>query len=68
MYFVSKHERLRFKNEGKKGDKKMVLHFVGLILFLSLKGFYCLLFKYIWKVSSYIFTAVCPIRWETLVI
>ena len=66
MYFVSKRERLRFKDEGEKDDKKMFLHFVGLILFLSLKGFYNL--KYIWKVSSYIFTAVCPIRWETLVI
>ena len=66
MYFVSKRERLRFKDEGEKDDKKMFLHFVGLILFISLKGFYNL--KCIWKVSSYIFTAVCPIRWETLVI
>ena len=56
MYFVSKRERLRFKDEGEKDDKKMFLHFVGFISFLSLKGFYSL--KYIWEVSSYIFTAV----------
>ena len=44
MYFVSKHERLRFKDEGKKD---VFLHFVRLILFISLKGFYSPLLKYI---------------------